>query len=115
MSLADKYIVEAKTLFEYKQYLLGTDALARSDAQFFQISRHLFAAKQNGKDSTLLRDKMLEESIVHERLLTRLMVDVPETFVWEPENAKSSTLSLYTLLKSSIDIRLQEASRAMQL
>jgi len=34
LSLADKYLVEAKTLFEYKQYLLAVDALERSDREF---------------------------------------------------------------------------------
>src|SRR3990167_5335496 len=32
LSEADKYLVEAKTLFEYKQYLLGYQALLKSDS-----------------------------------------------------------------------------------
>src|SRR3989344_2434627 len=33
LHLSDKYLVEAKTLFEYQQYLLALDALQRSDRQ----------------------------------------------------------------------------------
>ena len=31
LKIADKYLVEAKVLFEYKQYVLALDALERSD------------------------------------------------------------------------------------
>src|SRR5690242_19345931 len=41
MDLSDKYLVEAKTLFEYKQYLLGVESLKRSDAAWIEINSYI--------------------------------------------------------------------------
>src|SRR3989344_5431061 len=38
---ADKYLVEAKILFEYKQYLLGYSALDKSNLYFQEIPQDL--------------------------------------------------------------------------
>lgn len=49
LGLSDKYLVEAKTLFEYKQYLLATDALKRSSDQFSQIHQYVIKAEAGGR------------------------------------------------------------------
>ena len=45
LKMADKYLVEAKTLFEYKQYLLAVDALQRSNQQFQPLPQLLERVK----------------------------------------------------------------------
>src|SRR3989344_6985672 len=42
---ADKYLVEAKTLFEYKQFLLGYQALKKSDGHFKETLPKLINAR----------------------------------------------------------------------
>src|SRR5450759_4493421 len=48
LALSDKYLVEASTLMEYKQYLLGVDALRRSDAEFTKLPVYVAGAKKEG-------------------------------------------------------------------
>src|SRR3989338_9822486 len=50
LKLSDKYLVEAKTLFEYKQYLFAYDALKKSDVYFDKAFLFLNKAKEEGKN-----------------------------------------------------------------
>lgn len=102
---SDKNLVEAKTLFEYKQYLLAAAALARSNGHFKNIAGFLDAASGEGKDVTLWRSSAREAAIVHQAVLASLMVQVPESFDWRPEKDEATALSLHELLKKSIEIR----------
>jgi hypothetical protein len=105
LALSDKYLVEAKILFEYKQYLLATDALKRSDEQFKQAPHHLARAEGEGKDIRVLSAQFREAATVHKTVLVRLQAFVPETFTWEPEKATPTVLALHDLLDESIRIR----------
>ena len=84
--LSDKYLIEAKTLFEYKQYPLALDALRRSD-QYFQ---------KNTPDAA--RE-------AHTRALTLLNAQLPESFVWQDERRPPIALDLLGALNRSIAIR----------
>ena len=88
LALSDKYLVEAKTLFEYKQYPLALDALKRSDEQFQKIS-----------------SLVVEVSQVHIALLKKLMTELPETYVWQDEYKPPMTLDFHGALNRSIQIR----------
>jgi hypothetical protein len=105
MALSDKYLVEAKTLFEYKQYLLATQALMRSNEQFERIHVFLKQAQQEGKDVEIWRQLVAEESLVHQEVLTVLQSDVPVDFLWQPEKQEATQLSLGELIEKSISIR----------
>lgn len=83
--LSDKYLVEAKTLFEYKQYPLALDALKRSDQHF---SKEISQAYE-----------------VHIWVLTKLKAELPITFVWQDEYRKPISLAIAEALKRSIEIR----------
>lgn len=85
-SLSDKYLVEAKTLFEYKQYPLALDALERSD-QHFQKSTSDGARE------------------AHVETLNLLKAQLPETFVWQDEHQQPMTLAIREALNHSIAIR----------
>ena len=65
LGLSDKYLVEAKTLFEYKQYMLGADALIRSNNEFNEIPHYIAKAKESGIDVTLLKATILYAAKKH--------------------------------------------------
>ena len=47
--LSDKYLVQVKTLFEYKQYLLAYKSLLKSNQYFEKIYPYLLSAKKGRK------------------------------------------------------------------
>jgi len=102
---SDKYLVEAKTLFEYNQYLLGYKALEESDNYFKHIKPYLIAAKDEGKP---IQEKklMLEEAAKkHIEVLEKLKRNVPQTFTWQPEKAKPTELDVWGAISRSEKIR----------
>lgn len=84
--LSDKYLIEAKTLFEYRQYHLAIDALRRSDQHF-----------QKG-----MPDVARE---AHIAALVLLKAQLPQTYVWQDEHRPPATLELHTALRRSLEIR----------
>lgn len=105
MDLSDKYLVESKVLFEYKQYLLAVDALKRSDESWEQIDGYISRAAKEGKNIQYLQTKHQEQSVEHKQSIDRLMTMLPETFNWTPENEKSTNIQLKQLLENSKNIR----------
>lgn len=102
---SDKYLIEAKTLFEYKQYLLAIAALEKSDTYFKETKHHLQSAKVHGKDIQNNLNEFHQAALAHIEVLQRIKKDVPEDFLWKPEKKSSSQLALHTLLGNSIEIR----------
>lgn len=110
LKLSDKYLVEAKTLMEYKQYLLAVDALTRSDGEFSQLPARLGAVKNEGADVTAFTQTVEDAAVKHKEVLSGLRI--PEHFVWKPEKAASTNLELGSMIQSSIAIRETVASAA---
>lgn len=104
MALSDKYLVEAKTLFEYNQYLLAVDALHRSNIQFSLIPAHIAAAKQEGKDITVFETMVRDEAAKHKQVLNNLILTTPETFIWKPEKDQETTLSIRAEIQKAITV-----------
>ena len=105
---ADKHLVEAKTLFDYKQYLLAYKALGNSNTYFKKIGSTLVSAKKNGKN-ILDKEKILKEAAKkHTEELVKLKQYLPPAFEWKPEKQKARILNLSDLFENSIKIR-QEA------
>lgn len=96
LSLADKYLVEAKTLFEYKQYLLATDALTRSDVEFAKAKRNVVR---------YFETQFQEAAEAHQMVLKRLQEELPEQFLWTPEKDSPTYLPLKDLINTSITLR----------
>lgn len=115
LGLSDKYLVEAKTLMEYGQYLLGVDALERSDNEFMVLPDYLTRAKREGVDVSKLAGIVSEAAIKHESVLAGLSTIIPETFTWSPEKAASTDLQLGRLLHTSLDLRISIASKGASL
>lgn len=105
LMLSDKYLVEAKILFEYKQYLLGDEALVRSSNEWQQIQPHLDFAKDHKKDISKLLAMYKEAAQVHIDVLGSLMV--PELMLWNPEKGTPTNLFLKEDIAKAIDIRTQ--------
>jgi hypothetical protein len=104
---ADKYLVEAKVLFEYGQYLLATQSLSRSDRYFRIIQPALEDAKRHGKDITEEKAIVVSATKKHVQVLEDLKRILPEEFVWTPENDQASQLLLHQLINDSIKQREQ--------
>lgn len=102
---ADKYLVEAKTLFEYKQYLLGVKALNKSDSYFNETNKYLIKARLNGKD-TSVNDQLLKSAKEkHKEVLQSLTNIVPDQFIWQPEKDNPTHLNLKEIINNSIKMK----------
>ena len=102
---SDKYLVEAKTLFDYKQYLLAYQALQKSDNYFKKIESVILSAKKNGKN-TIDKEKLLKEAAEkHIEELAKLKQNLPPTFEWRPEKQQPRILNLKEAFEISIKIR----------
>ena len=105
LSLADKKLVEAKTLFEYSQYPLALKALLDSDWHFQQASNYLTQAKKEGKDITQKETLFKSAAQKHIEVLKQLEQNLPESFLWQPEKKDSLVLEIRNALEAAIKIR----------
>lgn len=105
LKLSDKYLVEAKTLFEYKQYLLGYRALKKSDQYFVNILPSLLRAKKNGKNTFQKRTVYAEAAQKHIETLKKMMDETPDIFNWQPEKVSSTKLNIKDAIIKSIRTR----------
>jgi len=102
---SDKYLVEAKTLFEYKQYLLGLQALKRSDKYFSNTLPYIIKAQKEGKNIVQKQNLLKEAGLKHINVINSIKEEIPEIFIWRPENSLSSRLDLKNAVQRSISIR----------
>ena len=98
LSLADKYLVEAKTLFEYDQYLLAVDSLKRSNQNVQLLPSFVQMAKQEGKDTVQLEATLQEAMGVHTLVLQELEARLPREFTWQPEKEAPTVIPISQLL-----------------
>lgn len=111
LGLSDKYLVEAKTLFEYKQYLLAIDALSRSSSHVTYVLPLLKNGTQDGKDTRLFVQMIKNAMVTHQEVLIMLRRDLPENFFWTPEKVTPSVLSLHKNLDDAIRLRVEVLSK----
>lgn len=102
---SDKYLVEAKTLFEYKQFLLAYGALIKSDSYFAQSPLYLRLAKRENKDIENKKNILKNAALKHIEILYLLKNEVPEKFEWRPEKSSPTKLNLKEAISKSIEIR----------
>lgn len=105
LKLSDKYLVEAKTLFEYKQYLLGYKALEKSDRYFINILPNLTKAEKNSKNTFQKRIILKEAARKHIEALNRMRIDNPDVFNWQPEKALPTMLDIKGAIGRSVNVR----------
>lgn len=102
---SDKYLVEAKTLFEYNQYLLGYSALQKSNQYFTNTLPNLLKAQQTGEDISQKRQLLHEAALKHIEVLQKMLTETPATFTWTPEKTSASNLDIHALINQGITIR----------
>jgi hypothetical protein len=102
---SDKYLVEAKTLFEYNQYLLGFSALEKSDSYFINTLPNLIKAQNRGESILVDRQLLREAAQKHIEVLTKLEQEIPASFTWSPEKSLPTRLNLKASIDNSIMIR----------
>lgn len=105
LKLSDKYLVEAKTLFEYKQYFLGINALRKSNSYFTNTSPYLIKAKIENKDISKNRTILREAALKHKEVFMKLEKDLPEIFIWIEEKSLPAVLELKKAVREAIAIR----------
>lgn len=105
LKMADKYLVEAKTLFEYKQYLLAYNALKKSDSYFVNILPQLIKAAKQKKDTTWKRNILKGAVQKHIEILEKIEAETPDTFIWQPEKTLPTTLYLQKEIIGSVLLR----------
>lgn len=105
LKMTNKYLVEAKTLFEYKQYLLGYKALQKSDSYFINILPDLVRAGKNGKNTLQKRIVLKEARQKHIETLEEMKITSPDRFNWQPEKALPTTLDIKRTIENSVSIR----------
>lgn len=106
LSMSDKYLVEAKTLFEYKQYLLAVKALENSKKYFSECEIYLTEAQQNGKDVSQKRDIYKQAGIKHREILDDLKNKLPKKVIWKEENSLPVELEIHkSLMTTTTNVR----------
>lgn len=102
---SDKALVEAKTLFEYRQYLLAINALERSDTALQRVPDSLNRAKDEGKNIEKYKREFGEAMDEHKRLIAKLKQETPEEFRWTPEKSDPQTLRIHEELNRALRLR----------
>jgi len=102
---SDKYLVEAKTLFEYNQYLLGYNALIKSNLYFAKIDNFLTSAQNEGKNISEKKALFLQATLKHIEILKKIKNETPSEFRWNPEKSSETKLEIWNLIDNSIKER----------
>lgn len=101
----DKYLVQAKTLFEYDQFLLASDSLKKSDRFFLDTISSLSRVENEIKDPSLQKEILRSAALKHIEVLSKMESSLPEVIVWSPEKSKPTTISIKKDIENSISIR----------
>lgn len=103
--MSDKYLVTAKTLFEYKQYKLARSALDEADQYVEYIPIYIQKMVVEHKDHSQKQALLIDQMDEHIRVLMFLKTILPEEYVWEPEFDASETIRIHALLDDAILLR----------
>jgi len=105
LKMADKYLVETKTLFEYDQHFLATQSLKKSNRHFSQTSLFLEKAAKEEKDISQKKEILKNAAVKHTEVLNELLNRLPEEIIWREEKKESQRLAIKELLEGAKTIR----------
>ena len=103
--MADKYLVEAKTLFGYGQYKLAIAALDKSDTHFAKAIVHAIEIKYKQKDDDSQKELLISQAEKHIEIIGTLSEQFPESIIWDDERTGSENLPISMLFTKSKTIR----------
>lgn len=102
LGMADKKLVEAKTLFEYGQYFLATQTLADSNQHWRKAENYLKRARDEGKDVSQKLANFLAAAEKHKEVLEELLDKLPEEVIWQEERKEAQKLKIRELLEEAM-------------
>ncbi len=102
---SDKYIVEAKTLYEYGQYMYASNSLNKSNEFFKNSLDSLNNAQKENKNVSLQRELLKGAALKHIEVLGKSESFLPEVVVWSPEKVKPKTIYIKKDIDVAISIR----------
>lgn len=103
--MSDKHLVEAKTLFEYKQYALGVRALEKSNTDASEIPTILLRLNTEQKSNQAIVQKVNEEMEAHKEVLKRMFLEVPESVNWSEEKKTPFLIDFSKLYLVALGVR----------
>ncbi|MEK7593089.1 MAG: hypothetical protein AAB508_06965 [Patescibacteria group bacterium] len=103
--MSDKHLVEAKTLFEYKQYALGVRALVKSNSEVVQISPLLSRLIEEKKSNPEIVKNVDEQMKSHVEVLTRMFSETPDSIEWTEERQAPRVINLNDFHTIAIQLR----------
>ena len=108
LALSDRYLIEAKTLFEYKQYKLATNSLKKSTEHYVLALLYendvVVSDKDKGEQLLLLK----AASQKHIEILDSLAKSNPKTLEWKEERKEPEELRINFLLSEAKAARKYE-------
>lgn len=100
LKMADKKLVEAKTLFEYGQLLLGVKAIQQNGFYLDQAFLALGKAKKEEKDISRKREIFKEALKKHAEVLDGISKETPDANYWQEEKKEGRVLEIGQEIKS---------------
>ena len=104
LALADKKLIEAKTLLEYKQYFLATKAVTNYEYQLRLANKFLGEAQNEGKDISEKKVVFRNAITKHREILERLKYESPKEVFWNPEREVPQTIEIEKILNKAIEL-----------
>ena len=105
LKMADKYLVEAKTLFEYGQIRLAVESLTKSNYHFSNAVLYerdvVYDKKDNGEQKKTLK----EAGEKHTGIIQALDEQLPDEIGWQEEKTEKEEILLSMLFKEATVIR----------
>lgn len=102
---SDKYLVEAKTLFEYNQFLEASLSLQKSNNYFQNTMPYLVSAEREGKNIVEKRELLRQAALKHIEVLQKLSTELPDKFEWRPEKNKPTVIYIKDDLNKAVSER----------
>lgn len=98
LTQSDKKLVEAKTLFEYKQYLLAVSAVSSYEKHLRLSHNFLKKSQREGKNASE-KKKIFKNAIAkHRQILEKIRSEHPSRFIWKSEKEKQQTIEIHMII-----------------
>ena len=104
-AMADKYLIEAKTLFEYQQYKLAVNALQKSDEHFAHAVVYLIDVTNKHKDDGVQGAVLKQSGEKHTEVIDDLNEFLPDQVTWQEEQKDPEDIPLDMLFTKAKTIR----------
>lgn len=104
LAVSDKKLIEAKTLAEYKQYLLAVKAIGSYEHHLLYANKSLSDAQNESKDISQKRTVFKSAISKHREVFERLKSEHPKEVFWNPEKGESKTIEMEKIINRAIEL-----------